>query len=86
MRLIHAVPLAFSVMLPLLGTVALAQQQQPQQQQENGTAAERMACTADYQKFCAGVSPGDGRALACLSKQKAKLSPACRAVIDKRGG
>jgi hypothetical protein len=84
MRIIHAVPLAFSVMLPLLGTGALAQQQP--QQQENGTAAERMACTADYQKFCAGVSPGDGRALACLSKQKAKLSPACRAVIDKRGG
>jgi hypothetical protein len=83
MRMIHAIPLAFSVMLPLLGTVALAQQQQPQ---ENGTAAERMACTADYQKFCAGVSPGDGRALACLSKQKAKLSPACRAVIEKRGG
>jgi hypothetical protein len=84
MRIIHAVPLALSIMLPLLGTGALAQQQP--QQPENGTAAERMACTMDYQKFCAGVSPGDGRALACLSKQKAKLSPACRAVIDKRGG
>lgn len=84
MRMIHAIPLAFAIVLPLLGTAASAQQQQPQP--ENGTAAERLACTADYQKFCAGVSPGNGRALACLSKQKDKLSPACRAVIDKRGG
>jgi hypothetical protein len=50
------------------------------------TAAERAACRDDFQKLCPGVSPGGGRILGCLSKQKDKLSDACRKVVEKHSG
>jgi hypothetical protein len=46
------------------------------------TMAERMACQADFAKYCPGVKPGGGRVIACLSKQKDKLSPDCRKVVE----
>ena len=48
------------------------------------TSAERSACMGDYQKFCNGTPRGGGKILACLDKQGAKLSPACRKVVDNR--
>jgi hypothetical protein len=45
------------------------------------TAAQREACKADYDQFCKGTLPGGGRIIACLSKQDAKLSPACKKVL-----
>jgi hypothetical protein len=50
------------------------------------TAAERAACSGDFKKLCPGVAPGGGRVLGCLSKQKDKLSDACRQVVEKHGG
>jgi hypothetical protein len=50
------------------------------------TAAEQAACRADFEKLCAGTKPGGGRVLACLSKQKDKLSDGCRQVVEKHGG
>jgi hypothetical protein len=50
------------------------------------TPAEQAACRADFQKLCAGTKPGGGRVLGCLSKQKDKLSDACRQVVEKHGG
>jgi hypothetical protein len=50
------------------------------------TAAEQAACRADFLKLCAGTKPGGGRGLACLSKQKDKLSDGCRQVVEKHGG
>lgn len=82
MRMIHAVPLAISLALPLLAAPVRAQQ--PAQTQPS--QADRAACTADFKKLCAGVQPGGGRALACLSKQKEQLTPDCRAVVEKHGG
>jgi hypothetical protein len=49
------------------------------------TAAERVACRGDFNKLCAGTRPGGGRALACLGKQKDKLSEACRKVVEAHG-
>lgn len=46
------------------------------------TAAERAACQDDFKKLCPGVMPGGGRPLACLAKQKEKLSPACLKVVE----
>ncbi len=46
------------------------------------TAAQRAACRGDYNKFCRGTAPGGGRVLACLSKQYAQLSDACKKVVD----
>lgn len=45
------------------------------------TAEQRAACRGDYNKFCQGTRPGGGRVLACLNKQHAKLSAACRKVV-----
>lgn len=77
MRMIHAVPLAICLALPLLAAPAWAQQP---------TQAELAACMPDFKKLCSGVQPGGGRVLACLSKQKEQLTPDCRAVVEKHGG
>ena len=42
------------------------------------TAAQRAACTGDYEKFCKSVTPGGGRIIACLSKASDRLTPACK--------
>jgi hypothetical protein len=49
------------------------------------TAAQRAACGADVKKFCPGMRPGGGQILDCLAKQKPKLSPACRKVVEQQG-
>jgi hypothetical protein len=45
------------------------------------TAAQRDACTGDYEKYCKGTVPGGGRIIACLAKQNDKLTPACKKVL-----
>jgi len=49
---------------------------------QNLTAAQRTACKADYDKYCAGTTPGGGRIIACLNKQRYALSDACKKVLD----
>jgi hypothetical protein len=44
----------------------------------------RGACKADYEKFCAGTTPGGGRVVACLTKQQNQLSDACKKVLASR--
>jgi hypothetical protein len=44
--------------------------------------AQPAACKRDYDKFCKGTLPDGSRMLACLSKQRAQLSDACKKVID----
>ena len=44
----------------------------------------RGACKADYDKFCAGTTPGGGRVVACLTKQQNQLSDACKKVLAGR--
>ncbi len=51
-------------------------------QAQDFTAEQRAACKDDYETFCKGVAPGGGRVLACLSKESAKLSAACKKVVD----
>lgn len=38
-------------------------------------------CAADAKKLCSGVSPGEGRMLACLREHESKLSASCKAII-----
>lgn len=63
--------------LVLSGAPAVAQAPTPQ---------EQAACRSDGLRLCSGAigRPADMRA--CLSQNRANLSPACRAVIDARGG
>ena len=43
--------------------------------------ALRAKCGGDFQKFCADVQPGGGRAAACLRAHATELTPACRAAL-----
>ena len=47
-------------------------------------AAEfQKACSKDAKKLCKGITPGQGRVLACLESRKADLSPACAALVSR---
>jgi len=46
------------------------------------TPEQRAACEADYNKFCLGMIPGEGRILACLGRQYDQLSDSCRKLVD----
>ncbi|MBI1219911.1 MAG: hypothetical protein GC186_15325 [Rhodobacteraceae bacterium] len=40
-----------------------------------------MACQSDLHAYCAGVSPGGGRILACLKPHRDDLTPPCHAAL-----
>ena len=45
-------------------------------------AAEmRQACGFDYRRYCRGIPPGGGRALACLQSNRDRLSQTCRGAL-----
>jgi hypothetical protein len=48
-----------------------------------GTPAQRRACTPDVYRLCAGEIPSVARITACLRRNKARLSDACRAVFEQ---
>lgn len=50
---------------------------------EPGTPAQRRACTPDVYRLCAGEIPNVSAITACLRRQKANLSEACRAVFGQ---
>ena len=41
----------------------------------------RSACGADIRALCAGVAPGGGRIMQCISNRAADLSPGCQEVL-----
>jgi hypothetical protein len=41
-------------------------------------ARPAQACRADYREFCGGIRPGGGRAMMCLRRHAAELSPECQ--------
>jgi hypothetical protein len=41
----------------------------------------RSACGADIRTLCAGVEPGGGRIIQCISSNAASLSPGCKDVL-----
>jgi hypothetical protein len=50
---------------------------------EIGTPEQKRACTPDVYRLCAGEIPNVRAITACLRRQKANLSDACRAVFDQ---
>jgi hypothetical protein len=48
-----------------------------------GTPEQRRACTPDVYRLCAGEIPNVRAITACLRRQKASLSEACRAVFEQ---
>jgi hypothetical protein len=49
-----------------------------------GTSQQKAACRPDVRKFCHAVKEG-GDFYGCLLQNRAKLRPACRAVLEGRG-
>lgn len=47
----------------------------------SGTADEQQACTPDVFRLCSAQIPSETRIVACLNRNMAKLSPACRSVM-----
>ena len=47
------------------------------------TKSPGTVCKADAEKLCPGVQPGQGRIAACLMKNEAKVSPACKEAMTK---
>jgi hypothetical protein len=50
---------------------------------EPGTSEQKKACTPDVYRLCAGEIPNVRAITACLRRQKANLSEACRAVFEQ---
>ncbi len=48
-----------------------------------GTPEQKKACTPDVYRLCAGEIPNVSAITACLRRQKANLSDACRAVFEQ---
>jgi hypothetical protein len=46
------------------------------------TAEQREACTPDAFRLCSSEIPDIGRVTACMSANKSRLSPGCRAVFE----
>lgn len=47
----------------------------------SGTKDEQDACTPDVMRLCTAYVPDEARIVACLNRNTAKLSPACRSVM-----
>ncbi|MBR1222969.1 hypothetical protein JQ557_33555 [Bradyrhizobium sp. U87765 SZCCT0131] len=50
--------------------------------QAAGTPEQRRACRADAMRLCRDFVPNVSRITACMERNKAKLSPACRAQFN----
>ena len=50
---------------------------------EPATPEQKRACTPDVYRLCAGEIPNVKAITACLRRQKANLSEACRAVFEQ---
>lgn len=55
--------------------------------QFEGTPQEQAACRPDVRRLCRDLKPdtGSGVFLACLQTNRAKLSKACRDVLESHG-
>lgn len=42
----------------------------------------QQACRADFAEFCTGITPGDGRILACLREHRDQLSADCKTSLE----
>jgi hypothetical protein len=80
-------PSNVSCAIALVPTVAIAALSLPAPGHAQIPTAEQRAlmqtCRADARKLCADVKPGGGRVVACLSENKASLSPDCQAQIGR---
>jgi hypothetical protein len=66
---------AFGLLVPLLAAGSASA--------DLATSEQKRACTPDVYRLCAGEIPNPRAITACLRRQKASLSDACRAVFEQ---
>ena len=73
--------IALSIGYFLVASHVQAQSAKPE---EMGTPEQRAACSHDVGRYCKSVKPEEGpfAYLACLSKNRENLRPACLKVIE----
>ena len=49
------------------------------------SAEAQQMCTGDAFRLCGSEIPNISKVAACMHQQRAKLSPGCRAVMDRKG-
>ena len=72
--------------LSALALLALAASPAYAQREDQGL---QLGCANDYFRLCAGVDPNSPDAEKCMTRNRKRLSPECRAAIgdyDKRTG
>jgi len=57
-----------------------------QAQAVTASAEERAACTPDVFRLCSSEIPNVTRIIACMKRERPKLSPACAAFFNVRAG
>jgi len=88
MRVMTSRPLSFSTALKIapLALVMLAAAPAQAQREDQGL---QLGCANDYFRLCAGVDPNSQDADRCMERNRARLSPECKAAIgdyDRRTG
>jgi len=72
--------------ISVLAALLLTATALPAVAQSGPTPQEQMACRSDAGKFCADQIGKPPQMNACLRENKAKLSDACRKVVESHGG
>lgn len=67
----------------LLGLGAVPAFAQDSKYNSISTAEQRRACRPDVYRLCAGEIPSVSKITACMRRNKANLSEACKAVFDQ---
>ncbi len=79
-------PAATAAFLTLLALTPLAVTPALAQREDQGL---QMNCAGDYFKLCAGADPDSPEVERCFARNRARLSPQCRAAItayDRKSG
>jgi hypothetical protein len=71
----------------LAAALTFAQAASPERSyaQYQGTAQEQAACRPDARRYCRNAGSDQFRVLACLQDHRARLSRACRALLQRNG-
>jgi Cysteine rich repeat len=82
----RAIALA-ATLLALSGETTFSQGAEPEvaYAQYSGSAQEQAACRPDARRFCRNVGTDQTRVLACLQDHRARLSRACRLLLERNG-
>jgi hypothetical protein len=74
-----------AIFLASSGAMLFAQTPPPAGGLFEGTPQEQAACHPDTMKFCREFVPDSMQVLACLQRQRAKISKACQEVLSSHG-